>query len=71
MSTPSLSHLNKLAEIGNSFVGVDLSYRRFGHNWPKSWRVRIVSNKFKFDDVFGDTAEEAIDALEVLLQRIK
>ena len=47
----------------NKLMGIDINYRRFGCDWPKTWRLKgVYSSKFKQDN----TIVEYFDSLEEL-----
>ena len=64
-STSKAGALEKVAALGLRFQGVDLMFRREGTDWPKLWRAQCFSAKHGWVRMhaFGDSAEEAIDAL--------
>ena len=68
-------HLARLSELGDRAHGVSLEYRRSGTDWCKRWRAKVVYTRNTRDDLrltaFGDTAEEAIQALVDLFEEAR
>ena len=62
------SDFNKLLcgvkSYSDRFMGVDISYRRFGCDWPKPWRLKRCSSKRAnqgiLDCEYFDTLEELL-----------
>lgn len=67
--------LASLSELGYRAHGVSLEYSRSGTDWPKGWRAKVVYTKNERDDLrltaFGETAEEAIQALADLFEEAR
>jgi hypothetical protein len=62
---PEKTMLDNLIELGRSFQGVDIQYRRGGTKWPADWKVQLFSCKHEYARivVYGNTLEEAIENL--------
>ncbi|MBP8176282.1 MAG: hypothetical protein KAX77_00835 [Xanthomonadales bacterium] len=69
--------LQQLAKLGERFSGVSLDFRRHaaGTGWPAPWRARLAVSKNERGDYrslfsFGNTAEQAIEALREAVARL-
>jgi len=65
-----MDHLKTLTRLGQRFQGVNLKFRRDGTEWPKKWLAECFSAKHEGarHQAFGDTAEDAIEALAAMVK---
>ncbi len=66
--------LSELENLSKRFLGVTLENRRWGTNWPKKCRAKLMASKNeRYDyriEVFGDTLEEAARELIARVREI-
>lgn len=79
MSDEAMYDVERFAEVGERFQGVDLQYRRTstcgGGEWPAPWRARLLTNKAERHEyrlaAFGCSIWEAMRNLVKMVDAVE